>query len=210
MQSALGIHDIAIFLATAILLNLTPGQDTFYIIGRSISGGRSAGIASALGIGAGSIIHTCFAALGLSALLAASASAFFVVKLIGAVYLIYLGIKLMLKRGTTSVTSTRSGSTFASIFWQGLVTNLLNPKVALFFLAFMPQFITVDSPSKFLSFLVLGSCFVITGTTWCLCIAWFASTLRQRLRNSTIVTTWMNRAAGTVFMFLGIRLATTR
>lgn len=205
-----GIHHFWLFLTTGILLNLTPGQDTFYILGRSISQGRRAGIASVLGICSGALVHTIAAAIGLSAVLAASASAFFTLKMIGAAYLIYLGIRMLFARPTSASIAVDSDSaSFATIYRQGLLTNLLNPKVALFFLAFMPQFIDADSPNKPLAFILLGLCFVTTGTIWCFCLAWFASTLGQRLSGNKSFESTLNRAAGALFVFLGIRLAAT-
>ena len=137
-----GIHDFGLFLGAAILLNLTPGLDTAYILGRSVALGRAAGIASALGISVGTILHTCAAALGLSAILATSAVAFGAIKLLGDAYLIFLGIKMILERsGQLSLPSNFRRRTTAAAFRQGVLTNVLNPKVALFFLAFLPQFI---------------------------------------------------------------------
>ena len=206
-----GIHDFGVFLLTGVILNLTPGPDTFYILGRSMAQGRSAGVASALGIGAGSLIHTLAAALGLSAIIAASATAFFAVKLAGAVYLVYLGARMLFTRTSTAPIPTAfTSSGFFAVFQQGMLTNVLNPKVALFFLAFMPQFIAADSPTKFAAFLTLGLCFVVTGTLWCLCLAWFASLLGNRLRGSPSLSAALNRMAGALFVFLGIRLATAK
>ena len=206
-----GIHDFPVFLVTGILLNLTPGPDTFYILGRSLAQGRGAGVASALGIGAGAVVHTLAAALGLSALIAASATAFLAVKLAGALYLIYLGARMLRTRTAAAAIPTAFASSgFAAVFRQGLVTNVLNPKVALFFLAFMPQFIAAESETKFAAFLVLGLCFVVTGTLWCLALAWFASLLGDRLRGSPSFATMLNRLAGALFIALGVRLAATR
>lgn len=206
-----GIHDFGVFLATGFLLNLTPGQDTFYILGRSISQGRSAGVASALGISSGALVHTFGAALGLSAVLAASASAFLGLKLIGAAYLVYLGARMIFSRASAaSIPISFESASFSAIYRQGLLTNVLNPKVALFFLAFMPQFIAADSPNKFLAFTTPGLSFVTTGTIWCFCLAWFASLLGDRLRGSTTFADILNRTAGALFIFLGIRLAVTK
>jgi threonine/homoserine/homoserine lactone efflux protein len=206
-----GIHDFGVFLVTGIVLNLTPGQDTMFILGRSMAQGRSAGIASALGISTGSVIHTFAAAFGLSALLAASASAFLVIKLAGAAYLIFLGARMLFARTAAAAIPANFGSSgFLAVFRQGLLTNVLNPKVALFFLAFMPQFIATDSPSKFAAFVALGLCFVSTGTLWCLTLAWFSSLLGDRLRGNTGFAEILNRTAGALFVFLGIRLAETR
>ena len=203
-----GIHDFALFITAGILLNLTPGPDTVYILGRSIAQGREAGVASALGISAGSIFHTFAAALGLSAILATSALAFGTIKLIGGAYLVFLGIKMLLdRRKQLSLPSNfRRRSTIAA-FRQGVLTNVLNPKVALFFLAFLPQFIDPASRTKVPAFLALGLTFVTTGTIWCLVLAWFASAFSERLRANETVGQWLNWAAGGLFVLLGLRLA---
>ena len=206
-----GIHDFGLFLAAGILLNLTPGPDTVYILGRSIAQGRETGIASALGICLGSIFHTCAAALGLSAILATSALAFSAIKLLGGAYLIFLGIKMVLdRRKHLTLPSNFRRRTIAAAFRQGVLTNILNPKVALFFLAFLPQFIDPASNTKVWAFLALGFAFVTTGTIWCLVLAWFASTFSERLRANETVAQWLNRTAGALFVFLGLRLATAK
>src|SRR6266436_5586318 len=204
-----GIHDFGLFLAAAILLNLTPGPDTVYILGRTIAQGREAGIASALGISLGSIFHTCAAALGLSAILATSAVAFGAIKLLGGAYLIFLGLKMFFERsGQLSLPSNFRRRTTAAAFRQGVLTNILNPKVALFFLAFLPQFIDPTSNAKIAAFILLGLTFVTTGTIWCLILAWSASSLSERLHRNETMAQWLNRTAGALFVFLGVRLAT--
>ena len=206
-----GIHNFELFLAAGILLNLTPGPDTAYILGRSVAQGRDAGIASALGICVGSIFHTFAAALGLSAILATSAVAFTAIKLLGGAYLVFLGIKMILdRRKQLSLPSNFRWRTTAAAFRQGVFTNVLNPKVALFFLAFLPQFIDPASNMKVLAFLALGLTFVTTGTIWCLILAWFASAVSERLLRNETVGQWLNRAAGALFLFLGAHLATTK
>ncbi|HWM26656.1 MAG TPA: LysE family translocator [Chthoniobacterales bacterium] len=206
-----GIHDFGLFLAAGILLNLTPGPDTVYILGRSIAHGRRAGIASALGICVGSIFHTCAAALGLSAFLATSAWAFSAVKLAGAAYLVFLGLRALLKPGQgLNVPAQFERNEPAAAFRQGILTNVLNPKVALFFLAFLPQFIDAAAPSKMSAFLVLGFTFVTTGTIWCLALAWFAARFSARFRENPTVAAVLNRAVGALFVFLGLRLAVAR
>lgn len=206
-----GIHDFSVFIVTGILLIITPGPDTFYILGRSMAQDRSSGIASALGVGAGSLVHTLAAALGLSTIIAASATAFLAVKVAGAVYLVYLGVRMLLKHSSaSSIPTAFSSSGFFAVFRQGLLTNVLNPKVALFFLAFMPQFITETSNTKFAAFITLGLCFVVTGTTWCMGLAWFASFLGNGLRGRPSFSKAINRIAGALFVFLGFRLATTK
>ncbi|MDQ6911649.1 MAG: LysE family translocator [Verrucomicrobiota bacterium] len=206
-----GIQHFALFLTAGILLNLTPGPDTAFILGRTLAGGRRAGIASSLGISVGSICHTCAAAIGLSAFLATSAWAFTIVKSLGACYLFYLGLRMLLQKHQLAAPSEKMRATsFASAFRQGIVTNLLNPKVALFFLAFLPQFIAPNATAKVPAFLALGLTFVTTGTIWCLTLAWFADAMSRRLRQSERFGAWLNRAVGALFVALGIRLATTR
>ena len=203
-----GIHDFPPFLASGILLNLTPGPDTVYILGRSVAQGRAAGIASAFGITIGSLFHTCAAALGLSAILATSAVAFGAIKLIGAAYLIFLGIKMFLGRQSDLGMPAQFRRSTTAAFRQGILTNVLNPKVALFFLAFLPQFIDPSSSSKVSAFIALGLTFVTTGTIWCLVLAWFAAGFSARLRSNQTIAQWLNRAVGSLFVFLGARLAT--
>jgi threonine/homoserine/homoserine lactone efflux protein len=207
----LGIHDFALFVAAGVLLNITPGQDTFYILGRTLSQGRSAGVASVLGICAGSLGHTLLAATGLSALLAASSAAFLVVKWLGASYLCYLGVRMLFARRSVGAQQTAlAAASFASVFRQGMLTNLLNPKVGLFFLAFMPQFISAASASKFLAFVLLGCCFITTGAIWCFCLVWFATQFGARLQRRDSAITTVNRGVGALFIALGLKLAVTR
>lgn len=204
----LGIHDYWLFVATGVLLNLTPGQDTFYILGSSIAYGRRAGVASALGICAGCIVHTLAAALGLSAILATSATAFIAVKLIGAAYLIYLGVRTLTAR-VVAISPLQSSADMPTrlAFRRGVLTNVLNPKVALFFLALLPQFIDSGSPTKVGAFLVLGLTFIATGTVWCLFLAVAASHIRGFFVAHPRAFTCLTRASGALFVVLGLRLA---
>ena len=207
----LGLHHYALFILCGILLNLTPGQDTVYILGRSLSAGRGAGIASAFGVTAGTLIHTVAAAAGLSVVLAASPLAFTMVKHGGAAYLIYLGAKLLFVRSPPLDLKTEPAPGGArAAFTQGVLTNVLNPKVALFFLAFLPQFIAPESPSKTLAFLVLGATFITTGTIWGLVLACAAGTRRTLFVRRPGLRTGMDRAIGAMFVLLGARLAWSR
>jgi len=203
-----GIHDYGLFVASAVLLNIAPGQDTLYILGRSIGQGRRIGVCSALGVSAGTLVHTVAAALGLTAILAASATAFLVVKLAGAAYLVWLGIRALMAPALVvpaPASSVRAGA--AKAFRQGLLTNVLNPKVALFFLAFLPQFVAPDSAAKTSAFLVLGLTFVTTGTIWVLILATAAAQVRGLLTDRPRVQVWIARIMGSLFVFLGLRLA---
>ncbi len=203
----LGIHDYGLFVLAGVLLNLTPGQDTFYILGSSIARGRRVGVASALGICSGCIVHTLAAAAGLSAILATSATAFTVVKLAGAAYLIYLGMRFIAAHDPAGLPSAPAASDAWKAFRQGVVTNVLNPKVALFFLAFLPQFIDHESPTKIAAFIALGLTFVATGTVWCLLLAVAATSVRRFLARHPKAYTRLSQAAGALFVVLGIRLA---
>jgi len=206
-----GIHDFGLFLAAALLLNFTPGPDTLYILGRSVAQGREAGLASAFGISLGSIFHTLAAALGLSAILAASAQAFAAIRLLGGAYLVFLGLKMILdRRRELALPSNFRRRTMLAAFRQGVLTNVLNPKVALFSLAFLPKFIDPASHMKIAAFITLGLTFVTTGTIWCLVLAWFASSFSERLRNNETIAQWLNRTTGALFVFLGVRLATAK
>jgi threonine/homoserine/homoserine lactone efflux protein len=205
-----GTHDLWLFVLSGFLLNVTPGPDTLYIVGRSSTQGWRAGAVAALGIGAGTLVHICAAALGLSAILAASASAFTVVKIIGAVYLLYVGFSLIRSAGAETSGAAPSHVRQAStrgIFLQGFLTNVLNPKVALFFLAFLPQFVAADADSKPLAFFFLGAVFDFNGTLWNLFIAWSTARLSSRLAPSAAFKRWFNRCVGSIFVFVGIRLA---
>lgn len=205
-----GTHDLWLFVLSGLLLNITPGPDTLYIVGRSTTRGWHDGAVAALGIGAGTLVHICAAALGLSAILAASASLFAAVKIIGALYLLYVGIGLIRSAGRTIVPSAAGDIRVASmrvIFLQGFLTNVLNPKVALFFLAFLPQFVESDAPSKPLAFLFLGVIFDFNGTLWNLLIAWSSARLTSKLAPGASFKQWFNRCVGAVFILVGIRLA---
>jgi threonine/homoserine/homoserine lactone efflux protein len=204
-----GIHDYGLFVLSGILLNIIPGQDTLYLVGRSMAQGRRAGVLSALGISTGCLIHTLAAAFGLSAVLAASSQAFMAVKYVGAGYLIYLGIRMLLSRASSgepaaAVLSSRSGWI---VYRQGVLTNVLNPKVALFFLAFLPQFIDPHSGGKLFAFLFLGLTFIFNGTLWCLIVVWFASAFSRHVKARLSAESWLKRAAGALFVGLGVKLA---
>ena len=206
----LGIHELWLFVLSGLLLNITPGPDTAYIIGRTIQLGWRGGAAAALGISCGCLVHVFGAAIGLSALLMASSTAFLAVKLIGAAYLVLTGLQMLLSRAKpiADIEGQRGETSISRVFWQGALTNILNPKVALFFLAFLPQFVAADSAHKTLAFLVLGLIFITGGTLWCFGLAAFAARAAGRIRRSAGVIAWINRSLGALFIYLGIRVAT--
>ena len=203
------VHDVPLFMAAALLLNVTPGPDMLFVAGSSAAHGRRAGVMAALGVGAGCVLHMVLAAVGLSALLATSALAFEVVKWAGAAYLVWIGIA-MWRPSAAAGTAAREPLPARRVFWQGAMTNALNPKVALFFLAFLPQFITPDASGQAAAFLVLGAWFNVGGTVVNVVVALLASGLRQRLagRSSTgRLGRWLQRTAGALFVALGVKLA---
>ena len=211
-MTSFGITNFGLFLMAVLLLNATPGPDTAYIVGCSVAQGRRAGLMSALGITVGCCIHATLSAFGLTALLAASATAFMAVKLAGGAYLVYLGIRMLFSKQSSAaenreVLALRPHKT---IFVQALVTNVLNPKVILFFLSFFPQFVNHDSPHKILAFLLLGAVFATMSLCWNSGTAMLAGTLTRHASNNPHVKQWLERTVGAAFIALGIKLATTR
>jgi len=205
----MGIENIMVFLGAGILVNLYPGPDTLYIVGRSIAQGKLAGVSAALGISTGAMVHTLLGAFGLSALIATSAHAFMVLKFVGAGYLIYQGITMLFAKTQNDrrLHDASPKENFRKIYRQGALTNIFNPKVAVFFIAFLPQFISPESPDKVLSFIILGSVFITTGTIWCLTVAVFASSMSRKLRSSNSVAKWLMKINGVLFISLGLKLA---
>lgn len=212
LTSYLGITSLGLFCLTVLLLNATPGPDTAYIVGRSVAQGRCAGLMSALGITAGCLVHGTFSAFGLTALLAASASAFMLIKLAGGVYLIYLGLKMLLKKADPASQGVTTGEPrpHRTIFVQALITNVLNPKVILFFLSFFPLFVRHDSPHKILAFLTLGCVFALMSLCWNSGTAVLAGTLSRHASNNPQIKQWLERTVGAAFIALGVKLAFTK
>lgn len=203
-----GTQHFFTFLLAGIALNLTPGQDTLYIIGRSLAQGRTAGIVSALGIGSGCAIHITASAIGLYSLLALFPVVFTAICWSGAVYLIYLGVMTWIRRNSNMPDFKFAGTSEGrwAIYRQGMTTNLLNPKIALFFLAFLPQFIDPVSNFGFLSFLFLGFAFLFTGTIWCLVVAICASTVADTLRKNEKIQLGFEYFTSLLFIGLGISI----
>lgn len=205
-----GILNFEAFLIAGILLNLTPGADTMYILGRSISQGKKAGVLSALGISTGSLVHCIIAAFGLSIIIAQSAIVFSTIKFLGAVYLLYLGVRLLLSKSPKEFEIYKSDNKRLNnrkVYLSGILTNLFNPKVSLFYLAFLPQFIDPNYTTNSLSFLILGLTFITTGTIWCLTLAFFSAKLSDRIRRNYKIKIWLDRITGGLFIALGIKLA---
>src|ERR671937_886884 len=168
-------HTLALFMLAALALNLTPGPDMLYVTARSVSDGRRAGIVAALGIGAGTLVHITALALGLAALLAAVPLAYDVLRIAGAVYLLVIGVRLLFRPRRASATAVVAPASHKTIFAQAVVTNVLNPKVALFFLAFLPQFVDAAAGPPVPQILLLGLLFNIQGTLVNVAVALLAS-----------------------------------
>lgn len=206
-----GINHFDMFLMAALLLNITPGTDTMYIISRSISQGRAAGLYSVIGIAVGSIMHTLLAAFGLSMILMKSTLVFNLIKIIGAIYLAYLGVKMLMDKKENQADIKLDMQTFRRIFTQGFITNLTNPKVALFFLAFLPQFIHADSDVfNPVPFIILGLTFTFTGALWGVLTAYFSSMDTHKLRRNSKVGGILNKLTGMVFVGIAIKLFNTK
>jgi threonine/homoserine/homoserine lactone efflux protein len=211
----LGIIDLPLFIAAGLLLNITPGPDLLFIVGRAASQGVRAGVAAALGVAAGCLVHTAAVALGMAALLAASSTAFEVIKLAGAAYLAWLGLRLLLAHTAPTpapapAAAPAAASSAGAAFWQGFITNALNPKVALFFLALLPQFVAPQASSKALALAVLGVIFALNSLLVIVPVAWAAGRLGARLQRADATRRWLDRALGVLFLGLAVRLALQR
>ncbi|HKH59635.1 MAG TPA: LysE family translocator [Flavitalea sp.] len=205
------VQNFWVFALTALLLNLTPGNDMIYVASRTAGQGVRAGIVSALGIMGGCFVHMLAAVAGLSAIIAQSALAFDIIKYTGAVYLIYLGIRTLTgKKKKFTISGISEISSYKKIFWQGVVTNVLNPKVALFFLAFLPQFIDLDSARTSLQILFLGIWFNMSGTIVNIIAAILLGKISSWLSNSPGFIQWQERVSGMLLIGLGIKVALTK
>lgn len=204
-----GIENYTGFIMAAIILNLTPGVDTMYILTRSVSQGRRAGLVSVAGIMTGCVVHVLCAAFGLSLILSTSATAFTIIKWAGAVYLIFLGLKTLMDKRTAFETADNkfAPKDLIKIYRQGVITNVLNPKVALFFLSFLPQFINPQAVQGPLPFLVLGATFLVTSSIWCIVLTGTAALMTRTLRNNRRVGLILQKLSGTIFIGFGLKLA---
>lgn len=190
-----GTDNYGLFIISGVILNITPGADTLYILSRSISGGKTEGVLSVAGITSGSLIHTFLAALGLSVILAESTVLFNAVKIAGAAYLIFIGIRTIMSAKSNVMNDHYSFNTSGrrQIFLQGFFTSLLNPKTALFFLSFLPQFVNPRNAGGPVLFIILGFTFATTGTIWCLFLVHAAAGLSGQLRRGDRISLLLQR-----------------
>jgi len=200
--------NLGVYVVASLALILTPGQDMIYVITRSLAQGRMAGVLSAAGVCTGILVHTAIVALGIGALLQASEALFFVLKLAGAAYLVYLGLKLLLQRDAVALragTATRLPAT--RLFAQGVLSNVTNPKIVVFFLAFLPQFVSASDPHPTRHLVFLGVLYAAMGFAVKAGVGVVAGSLSERLLRSNAALAWMSRVSGTILVALGLRLA---
>jgi threonine/homoserine/homoserine lactone efflux protein len=199
--------DIGLFLIAAALLALAPGPDIVYVLTRGIAEGRRAGFAAALGFANGVIFHTALAALGIAALIRSSEFAFSLVRYAGAAYLVYLGVRTLMSRGGFELGNSNSSITLWKVYKQSVIGNALNPKVTLFFLSFLPQFINVNAGHVELQMVLLGVLFMMETVIIFGAVAFFSGSIGDRLRSNPAIATRLNMFAGIIFIALGIRVA---
>jgi threonine/homoserine/homoserine lactone efflux protein len=199
----------ALFVAVSWAVIVAPGPDMLYVLTRGMTHGRRAGVISAVGVIGGILVHTTAAALGITLIFQTSASAFLIVKYIGGIYLIYLGVKTWMDRSTFNLETSTSGASSRVLFWQGVLSNLLNPKIALFFLAFLPQFVDKGSSQVPLQMAILGLTFAFFGLCFLAVIGYSAGAIGGWLTRRPTVAHFLHRVAGGILIGLGVRLAFT-
>ena len=198
-----------LFIGVSWALIIAPGPDMIYVITRGVTQGRRAGMLSAVGVICGILVHTTAAAFGLTLILQTSALAFLLVKYLGAIYLIYLGIKAWREKSTFSLETSNSNVSFRKIFWQGVLSNVLNPKIAIFFLAFLPQFVDRGSSQVTLQMVLLGLTFACFGLCFLLVVGYSSGTIGGWLTRRPQVGQFLQRFAAGILIALGVRLALT-
>lgn len=196
-----------LFVAASWALILVPGPDMVYVITRGMSQGRKAGVVSAVGVICGILIHTTAAALGVTLIFQSSASAFLIVKYLGALYLMYLGIKTLRNTGTFNLQTSSVGVSSRSLIWQGVLSNVLNPKIAVFFLAFLPQFVDQGSGHITVQMTILGLTFAFFGLCFLLLVGYFAGSVGAWMSKQPRYTTILRWLGGGILLGLGVRLA---
>ena len=198
-----------LFVGVSWALILAPGPDMIYVITRGVTQGRRAGMLSAVGVICGILVHTTAAAFGLTLIFQTSALAFILVKYLGALYLIYLGIKAWLEKSTFNLGTSNTNVSLRKIFWQGVLSNVLNPKIAIFFLAFLPQFVDRGSSQVTLQMVLLGLTFACFGLCFLLAVGYSSGTIGGWLTRRPRVGQFLGRFAAGILIALGVRLALT-
>ncbi|RSC93441.1 LysE family translocator [Tenacibaculum singaporense] len=205
----MGIENFIAFLVATILFVLTPGIETVFLINKSISQGRRSGVYTSFGLNTGALVHTLFGALGLSIMVAKSALFFALIKYLGAAYLIYLGVvKVMSQKGLITETNEEQKKNSAkSNFASGFITNILNPKVALFFMAFFPQFISPTEIENPVPFIIMGVIYAVMTTIWYLILTSFAGSFSTKIKENEKIGIRLNKVSGAIFVLMGLQIA---
>ncbi|WP_344788899.1 LysE family translocator [Postechiella marina] len=205
----MGIENLLTYMVSALFFVMTPGMDTVFVLNKSIGQGRKSGVYATLGVNTGVLTHTFLAAIGVSVLLSKSVLAFSIIKYAGACYLIYAGyLKLKNNIGVLSENTEKEQAVSSkNDFWSGFITNSLNPKVALFFLAFFPQFVTPSQIDNPIPYLLLGFTYAVIGIVWYLILTLFASEFSEKIRSNPKTGIWIGRVSGLVFILMGLKIA---
>lgn len=207
----LGLEQFLGFLAAAVLITVSPGPDNLMVLGFGISRGRAKGIAFGVGCGLGCLSHTLLATLGVSALIAASPVAFLTLKICGGLYLVWLGVQALRSRGQVQVTEARGGDdSLVHLFIRGMLANAINPKVVLFFLSFLPQFVIAENGHVAWQTAQLGLVFTVQAAALFALLGNFSGSIGQWLQRHGRTGVWLDRLAGTIFVVLGVRLIAAR
>lgn len=203
----MGIENFAAFFITALIFVITPGMDTIFVLNKSIARGKRSGVYAGLGINTGVLVHTCLGALGLSVVIAKSPMGFLMVKYIGALYILYLGIMgFRSKKDVLIPENTSAGNQKKGDFWSGFITNVLNPKVALFFIAFFPQFILQDQMQSPVPFIVLGVTYAVIGIVWLVLLACCAGIFTDKIRRNPKIGLRINKLTGLIFIGMAVTM----
>lgn len=202
-----GIENYWGFIVAALVLNITPGSDTIYILSRTLAQGKKAGVASVLGISSGVLLWGLLVSFGLAAVLATAPMVMLAIKLIGAAYIIWIAVQMWRHSAldATTLSQNLDDVSVLKVYRQGIVTNMLNPKVGLFFMAFLPQFVNVSTASA-LPFLLLTATFIVTGTLWCLLLVLMASLISGKLKHEPRLATYISKSSAAILGAMGAHI----
>lgn len=205
-----GIHDFTLFVVSALIFIAAPGIDAVFVLSRGISNGRASGMAASAGVATGAFVHTILSTVGLSLILSQSVTLFTAIKIIGGVYLIYIGIKSLLKKGKGIDLKRTSDVPLRKHYIQGVITNVANPKNILFYLSFLPQFAPTNGENGSLALLLLGSTFALIVLLWYSLVTYFSTLATKTLKDNKTFNIVLDKVSGIVFIALGLKLLVTK
>jgi threonine/homoserine/homoserine lactone efflux protein len=205
-----GIVNFQLFIISSIIIIMAPGPDFIYVTTRGVSEGSKAGLISAFGISAGLLVHTLFAAFGLSAIIQASRIAYLVIKYLGAAYLIYIGVKALTSKNNAKESKNKKIYKSGNIFKQGILTNVFNPKAIVTFMAFLPQFVNVHISHPISQFILLGVILAAIAIIWFGIVGYFAGFFGSAIKRSNLIQSAIKYISGSIMILLGLRLAIKR